>query len=119
MAMLSIVSLLSYFSEDKKSIKKGEKPLQIGPCGIIYLQSGYFTGRYPRKHEKQGVAKSRFYLDEENEIKSSECECPRGKFKCSHAAALFIHGIHNLSRTDNRVSVEETKIKHATVLEIC
>ena len=26
--------------------------------------------------------------------------CPRGAFKCSHAAALFIHGIHNLSRTD-------------------
>ena len=33
-------------------------------------------------------------------IKSTECECPRGAFKCSHAAALFIHGIHNLSRTD-------------------
>ena len=29
-----------------------------------------------------------------------ECECPRGAFKCSHAAALFIYGIHNLSRTD-------------------
>ena len=40
------------------------------------------------------------YLDEEQEIKSTECECPRGAFKCSHAAALFIHGIHNLSRTD-------------------
>ena len=39
-------------------------------------------------------------MDSENAIKSSECECPRGKFKCSHAAALFIHGIHNLSRTD-------------------
>ena len=40
------------------------------------------------------------YLDEEHEIKSTECECPRGAFKCSHAAALFIHGIHKLSRTD-------------------
>ena len=40
------------------------------------------------------------YLDEEQEIKSTECECPRGAFKCSHAAALFIHGIHNLSQTD-------------------
>ena len=33
-------------------------------------------------------------------IKSTECECPRGEFKCSHAAAMFIYGIHNLSRTD-------------------
>ena len=40
------------------------------------------------------------YLDEEHEIKSTECECPRDAFKCSHAAALFIHGIHNLSQTD-------------------
>ena len=39
------------------------------------------------------------YLDDQQEIKSTECECPRGAFKCSHAAALFIHGIHNLSRT--------------------
>ena len=39
-------------------------------------------------------------MDEQHEIKSSDCECPGGAFKCSHAAALFIHGIHNLSRTD-------------------
>ena len=39
-------------------------------------------------------------MDEQHEIKSTECECPRGAFKCSHAAALFTHGIHNLSRTD-------------------
>ena len=40
------------------------------------------------------------YSDSENVIRSSECVCPRGKFKCSHAAALFIHGIYNVSRTD-------------------
>ena len=39
-------------------------------------------------------------MDEQHEIESSDYECPRGAFKCSHAAALFIHGIHNLSRTD-------------------
>ena len=43
---------------------------------------------------------SQVYLDENFTIRSSECECPRGEFKCSHAAALFIRGIHNLSRTD-------------------
>ena len=40
------------------------------------------------------------YLDEQQNIKTTECECPRGAFKCSHAAALFIHGICHLSRTD-------------------
>lgn len=33
-------------------------------------------------------------------IKSTQCKCPRGEFKCSHAAALVIYGIHNLSQTD-------------------
>ncbi|PFX22554.1 Ubiquitin-like modifier-activating enzyme 6 [Stylophora pistillata] len=37
---------------------------------------------------------------QENEIRSTECECPRGGSKCSHAVALFLHGYHNLSRTD-------------------
>ena len=38
------------------------------------------------------------FLDE-SEIKSVDCECPRGNYKCSHVAALIIHGIHNLSQT--------------------
>ena len=36
----------------------------------------------------------------DSEILSSDCECPRGDHKCPHAAAIVIHGIHNLSRTD-------------------
>ena len=40
------------------------------------------------------------YLDRNNLIKSSGCECPRGAYKCSHDAALFIYGIYNLSRND-------------------
>ena len=48
-------------------------------------------------------------MDEQHEIKLSDCECPRGAFKCSHAAALFIHGIHNLSRTDVECQWRKTK----------
>ena len=48
-------------------------------------------------------------MDEQHKIKSTECECPRGAFKCSHAAALFIHGIHNLSRTDVECQWRKTK----------
>ncbi|KXJ24866.1 Exonuclease [Exaiptasia diaphana] len=42
---------------------------------------------------KQKSYKVTIYLDEINSIKSTECECPRGEFKCSHAAAVFIHGL--------------------------
>ena len=49
------------------------------------------------------------YLDENNNIKYTECECPRGTFKCSHAAAIFVYGIHNLSRTDTECQWKKKK----------
>eukprot|EP00795_Rhopilema_esculentum_P010123 gene10123-18786_t len=40
------------------------------------------------------------YVDESYLIKSTQWECPRGEFKCSHAAALVIHTINSISVTD-------------------
>ena len=78
MASLRITSLLSFFSDENKSFKRGENHYQLGHVeSITYLQ-GILRG----------------------EVHATECECPRGQFKCSHAAALFVHAIHNLSRTD-------------------
>ena len=129
-------SLLSFFLEEKKYIKKGKNHFKIRSHRSIYLAAGCFTRRSTRKHETEGLQSdgellfftwslegrhcSTFlkkpspfaelnvinldvlliYLDEDHEIKSTECECPRRALKCSHAAALFIHGIHNLSWTD-------------------
>ena len=39
------------------------------------------------------------YLDDHLNIRSTECECLMGEFRCSHVAAMFIYGLHNLSRT--------------------
>lgn len=36
----------------------------------------------------------------ERGIVSTFCECPKGSFKCSHAAAVCISAIHHLSATD-------------------
>ncbi|XP_067039593.1 uncharacterized protein [Acropora muricata] len=99
MATLSIASLLSFFLEEKKSIKKGENDFNSDHIQAFTYQQGVLRGEV-HASMKQKVYKVTIYLDEEQEIKSTECECPRGAFKCSHAAALFIHGIHNLSRTD-------------------
>lgn len=99
MATLSIASLFSFFSEEKKSIKKGENHFKSDHIEAFTYQQGVLRGEV-HASMKQKVYKVTIYLDEEHEIKSTECECPRGVFKCSHAAALFIHGIHKLSRTD-------------------
>ena len=38
--------------------------------------------------------------DGNGNISCGECDCPRGKYKCSHLAAVYMHAIHNISRTD-------------------
>ena len=53
------------------------------------------------------------YLDD-NHIKSTECECPRGAYKCSHSAAIVIHAIHNLSRTDVECCWKKQKTPQVT-----
>ena len=47
-------------------------------------------------------------------IKSTECEYPCGEFKCSHAAALFIYGIHNLSRMDVECRWKRKRVEKTT-----
>lgn len=128
MAALSITSLFSFFEEETKSIQKGENHYHSSHVeSFVYSQAvirGLVHASMKKKVYRVTVSTHRvivtsvskpmdakhqanhisipkqIYLDSKNDIKSAECECPRGKFKCSHAAALFIHGIHNLSRTD-------------------
>ena len=45
----------------------------------------------------------------DGQIKSTDCKCARGAYKCSRAATLFIHDIHNLSRTDVECTWKKTK----------
>ncbi|XP_068685847.1 uncharacterized protein [Montipora foliosa] len=113
MATLSIASLLSFFSDEKKSIKKGENHFHSDHVEAFNYQQGVLRGEVHASMKKK-VYTVTIYLDDQQEIKSTECECPRGAFKCSHAAALFIHGIHNLSRTD--VECQWRKRKTTTTL---
>lgn len=58
------------------------------------------------------------YLDESNNVKSTECDCPRGAFKCSHAACVFVYGIWNLSRTDVECSWKKRKTTSLSQMSI-
>ncbi|XP_044182630.1 uncharacterized protein LOC122963280 [Acropora millepora] len=99
MASLSIASLISFFAEEKKSIERGENHYKSDHIEAFTYHQGVLRGEVHASMKKK-VYKVTIYLDDQFNIKSTDCECPRGKFKCSHAAALFIHGIHNLTRTD-------------------
>ncbi|XP_067018182.1 uncharacterized protein [Acropora muricata] len=99
MASLSIASLISFFAEEKKSIERGENHYKSDHIEAFTYHQGVLRGEVHASMKKK-VYKVTIYLDDQFNIKATDCECPRGKFKCSHAAALFIHGIHNLTCTD-------------------
>lgn len=99
MASLSIAALISFFAEEKKSIERGENHYRSEHIESFSYHQGILRGEVQASMKKK-VYRVTIYLDDHFNIKSTECECPKGKFKCSHAAALFINGIHNLSRTD-------------------
>ncbi|PFX25694.1 hypothetical protein AWC38_SpisGene9688 [Stylophora pistillata] len=99
MASLSICSLVSFFSGERKSLDRGENHFKSDHVQSFIYSRGVIKGEVQASMKNKDY-KVTIYLDENLEIKNTECECPRGEFKCSHAAAIFIYGIHNLSRTD-------------------
>ncbi|XP_031549225.1 uncharacterized protein LOC116286787 [Actinia tenebrosa] len=117
MASLSIASLSSFFVEEQKSISRGENHYQSAHVESFSYDQGVLRGEV-KASMKNKVYKVTIYLDENNKIRSSQCECPRGEYKCSHAAALFIHGIHNLSRTDVECSWRKKKTDNTSPLSV-
>ncbi|XP_020892954.1 uncharacterized protein LOC110232169, partial [Exaiptasia diaphana] len=113
MAALSITALSNFFSEEHKSISRGENHYKSGHIECFSYADGVIRGQV-HASMKSKVYKVTIYLDEKDCIKSTDCECPRGAFKCSHAAALFIHGIHNVSRTDVECSWKKKKVTDKT-----
>lgn len=55
-------------------------------------------------------------LEEDLKIHSTECDCPWSEFKCSHAAVLFIYGIHKLSQADVECSWKKQKATYSKQL---
>eukprot|EP00795_Rhopilema_esculentum_P005378 gene5378-553_t len=98
MAAITISALTAFFSDEPKSIQRGENHFRSDHVESFYYSDGVIRGSV------HASMKNKFYkvtvFLRNDEIISSECECPRGSYKCAHAAAIIIHGIHNLSRTD-------------------
>ncbi|XP_022778649.1 uncharacterized protein LOC111320231 [Stylophora pistillata] len=98
MAAISISSLTSFFSDESSRIQRGENHYKSGHIESCYYSDGIIRGSV------QASMKNKSYKVTINlhgsEISSTQCNCPRGEYKCSHAAALAIYCIHNISRTD-------------------
>ncbi|XP_065061751.1 uncharacterized protein LOC135688717 [Rhopilema esculentum] len=104
----SITSLCIFFEGETKSISRGENHYKSGHVESITYIPGVLKGKV-RASMKDKVYNVTVYVDESYLIKSTQCECPRGEFKCSHAAALFIHAINSISVTDVECSWKRQK----------
>ncbi|XP_065056838.1 uncharacterized protein LOC135685036 [Rhopilema esculentum] len=98
MAAITISALTAFFSDEPKSIQRGENHFRSDHVESFYYSDGVIRGSVHASMKNKSYKVTVFLRNDE--IISSECECPRGSYKCAHAAAIIIHGIHNLSRTD-------------------
>lgn len=98
MDAISITALASFFSDEPKSLQRGENHYKSDHVEKFDYFPGELRGvvRASMKDKSYNVV---VQLGEKS-ITSSRCDCPRGQYKCSHAATLIIFGIHNISRTD-------------------
>eukprot|EP00795_Rhopilema_esculentum_P002504 gene2504-699_t len=98
MAAITISALTACFSDEPKSIQRGENHFRSDHIESFYYSDGVIRGSVHASMKNKSYKVTVFLRNDE--IISSECECPLGSYKCAHAAAIIIHGIHNLSRTD-------------------
>lgn len=75
MAALSISSLASFFSDEQKSLTRGENHYQSNHIQSFSFSDGVVHGEVHASMKKK-VYKVTIYLDEEKNIKSTDCECP-------------------------------------------
>lgn len=77
MASLSIAALISFFAEEKKSIERGENHYRSEHIESFSYHQGVLRGEVQASMKKK-VYRVTIYLDDHFNIKSTECECPKG-----------------------------------------
>ncbi|KAH9494859.1 Serine/threonine-protein phosphatase 2B catalytic subunit alpha [Bulinus truncatus] len=79
------------------------KKVMLLLADLLDVQEGLFTFDMERKvtaSMKKKEYKVTIYFTENLDIESTQCECPRGDYRCSHAAALYFFCKNNVSKTD-------------------
>ena len=101
---LSISSILSYFKDHMKQLKKGEIAYKDGHVLKFQadLEQSIIVGEV-KPGMKNDLYKVSLLLNDGN-ITDAQCSCPRGAVICHHMAALSLYTHYNLSSTDKACS---------------
>lgn len=108
MDLLSLTDILNHFQDDINTFRRGEDKFKSGRVLYFRLDSLTITAKV------QATMKDKTYqviikLKSSGGIEETQCECPRGKWICSHIAAALIYAEKvGISKTD----VPASWIKH-------
>ncbi|KAK7153600.1 hypothetical protein R3I94_007097 [Phoxinus phoxinus] len=93
---VTLACFISFFQNEEKSIKRGENHYKSGHVESCSYAKGDLVGLV-RASMRYKVS---VCMGDDGTIISSACDCARGEFKCSHAAALVIFAMWEISSTD-------------------
>lgn len=98
--IITLAGVFSYFADDLEVIRKAELKIK---CNHVMIQN---LEEFDIKAKVRASMKDKTYsvtvtVDGMGGISGATCECPRGKWVCSHMAAVAIYANkHGLSKTD-------------------
>ena len=88
--VISVTGLVKYFKEDPNCVSKGELKYKSDFILEVKLIDMTVVASV-RASMKDKCYKVKLTVDREGDIVDSCCECPRGKWLCSHMAATAIY----------------------------
>ncbi|CAL8277903.1 unnamed protein product [Arctogadus glacialis] len=97
---VNLFTITSLFSETPERVKKGLNSFHsnrvvsvaVLPRGVIKVSV--------QASQKKKVYEVEVHVEEGQTVKYSSCQCPIGRGKCHHMAAVLIWVEKNVSRTD-------------------
>ncbi|XP_030758057.1 uncharacterized protein LOC115883790 [Sitophilus oryzae] len=115
--VLKFSSIMNYFSgaDEIKLISRGENAVESNHIKSFHFVAnlGLLKGEI-HASMRDRVDNVQVELNEDS-IRKSECNCPRGQYLCHHVAALCIYGHYNISVTDTECRWTARKPKEEDV----
>ena len=98
--VITLSGMLSFFKDDQNSIEKGEQKFKSGFVLEVQMRGHMINGKIRASMKDKCYAVS-LEVNGDGNILTGSCECPRGKWICSHMAATAIYANkRGLSKTD-------------------
>ena len=89
---------MNFFTDDLNAVSKGESNFKAGFV-LEHKSVGYIIEAQVRASVKDKAYRTSMTVDGDGGIREAECECPWGKWLCSHMAASSIYANkHGLSK---------------------